>query len=146
MRSRRLAAALTLVALAAVGCGEEGETAGTTVRTDLEAFDYYFEPTSLVFDEGTRATVSFTNNGSATHSFSSPDLDLDVEAGPGDTADVSFDVPPQPGSVEYYCKFHPDEMKGTISIGGAGEPVEEPAESPEDDDEDVDVDVEGDNY
>ena len=50
---------------------------------------------------------------------------------------------PEPGSLDFYCKFHPDEMKGVISIGGADQPIEEDVDSEdEDDDADVDVDVE----
>ncbi|MDQ3940006.1 MAG: cupredoxin domain-containing protein [Actinomycetota bacterium] len=141
-RSLALGAALLLVA-AAGGCGEEAgddEPGGTDVAqsVELEAYDYYFEPTALSVELGADVTIEFANNGGVTHSFTAPDLDVEVEAQNGSDATVEFTVPNQPGSFDFFCRFHPDSMNGTISIGGGDVPLED---QEDDDDEDADVEV-----
>lgn len=146
MRSSRLVAlAAALVLVAAPACGEEeGNEPGTSITqtVELEAFDYYFEPTSLAVELNAAVTVEFANNGSVTHSFTAPDLDVEIETGNGETGTVTFTVPNQPGSYDFFCKFHSDEMQGTISAGGSEEPLEEDPDGDDDDDAEVDVDVE----
>lgn len=140
---------LTLVALAAVSllgvaCGEEDGDSGAQEQTaSIEAFDNYFEPTSFQFEPGAEVTLTLENGGSVAHSVTAPDLDLEIEAQSGDTVDSTFSVPSEVGTFDFYCKFHPDEMKGTISIGGSDQPLEEDVDT-EDDDEDVDVEVDED--
>ena len=133
-----LGAALFIVA----GCGsEEGGDTGASVEETLtlEAFDFFFEPTALAVGVGSEVTVDFTNSGEVAHSFTATDLDVEVEANGAETASVTFTAPDEPGAFDFFCKFHPDEMQGTISIGGSDEELEEAPE--EEDDEDVEVDV-----
>ena len=139
-------ASLMLVAGVAA-CGEEQDNeAGVAQSVSVEAFDNYFEPTSLAVDVGAQVTIEFSNTGGVSHSWSSPDLDAEVEATSGEDGSVTFSAPNEPGSYDFFCKFHPDEMQGTISIGGSDEPVEEaPEETEDDEDVDVDVDTEDEN-
>jgi plastocyanin len=137
-----LGAAMVLAVAPACGEGDEEPSSSVSQSAELEAFDYYFEPTSLLVELGAEVTIEFTNNGSVTHSFSAPDLDVEVEAGNGQDATVTFTAPDQPGSFDFFCKYHADEMTGTISIGGGDAPLEEdPDENDDDDDAEVDVDV-----
>lgn len=139
---------IMLVALVFVmgACGEDEEdTAAQQSSNTIEAFDTYFEPTSLQLEPGAEATITLENAGGVAHSFTVPDLDLEIEAQSGDSVDGTFTVPDEPGTLDFYCKFHPDEMTGTISIGGADQPIEEDVDTNEDDDDvdvDADVDVE----
>jgi plastocyanin len=143
VRFARVLAGLMLVAVVAFGCGDEGDDTGAAVQNTLnvEAFDFYFEPTTLSVDVGAEVTIDFTNSGSVVHSWTSTDLDAEVEAGAGEESSLTFVAPAEPGSYDYFCEYHPDEMQGTISIGGSDEEVEEVPEDEEDDDVDVDVDV-----
>ena len=136
-----LGAALFVALLPACGGGDEEPGSSVSQTAELEAFDYYFEPTSLLVELGAEVTIEFANNGSVSHSFSAPDLDVEVEAGNGQEATVTFTAPDQPGSFDFFCKYHADEMTGTISIGGGEVPLEEPQETEDDDDADVEVDV-----
>lgn len=134
-----------IAAIALLGaCGEPEDDASGDVshEVSLEAYDFYFEPTEFSFDLGERVTIDYINNGEATHSFTAPDLDIDIEADSAETTEFKFSVPDQPGIFDFYCKYHPDEMKGTISLGGGEEPIEEQDGNDEDDDDDIDVDVE----
>lgn len=135
-----LVAALTLAV--APACGREEDPGASVSQTvEVEAFDYYFEPTSLIVELGAEVTIEFVNNGSVNHSFSAPDLDAEIELGNGEDGTLTFTVPDQPGSYDFFCKYHADDMTGTISIGGGDDPLEEPQETEEDDDDDIDVDV-----
>ncbi|MFP5352637.1 MAG: cupredoxin domain-containing protein [Actinomycetota bacterium] len=135
---------LSVVALALVAgaCGEEEADSGAQEQAlEIEAFDNYYETETLLLEPGAEVTLSFSNGGGVAHSVTVPDLDFELEAQSGDTAESSFSAPDEPGSLDFYCKFHPDEMKGVISIGGADQPIEEDVDSEDDDDADVDVDV-----
>lgn len=147
MNLRLVAVACALVLIAAPACGEEeGTDTGTTVTqtVEVEAFDFYFEPTALAVELNAEVTIEFTNNGSVTHSFTAPDLDVEIESGNGEDGTVTFSIPNQPGSYDFFCKYHPDEMAGTISVGGAEEPLEEDVDRDDDEDADVEVDVDKD--
>ena len=75
--------------------------------------DFAFDPEALTIAAGTE--VVWTNRDDAAHTVTqngglldSPDL------GDGDTYAVGF---PDPGTYEYFCKFHP-AMRGTITVEG----------------------------
>ena len=137
----RLFAIVLVVASLALACGEEEEPGGGVEESmTIQAFDFYFDPTAISVGVGSEVTIELTNNGDVAHSFTATDLDVEVEASGAETASVTFTAPDEPGSYDFFCKFHPDEMQGTISIGGSDEPMEEQPEG-EDEDEDVEVEV-----
>jgi hypothetical protein len=43
----------------------------------------------------------------------------EVEAAAGQQAKLTFTAP-QSGSLTFHCKYHPTQMKGTFTVGGAG--------------------------
>ena len=145
MKLLRVVCVAALMVLVAAGCGsDEGNDTGAAVENTLavEAFDNYFDPTTLSVDVGAEVTIEFTNSGSVAHSWTSSDLDVEVEAGAGEEASVTFVAPAEPGAYDYFCEYHPDEMQGTISIGGSDEEMEEQPEDTEDEDVDVEVETE----
>lgn len=147
--SKLLKLSILFAALVVVmgACNEETEdTAAQESANTVEAFDFYFEPTSLQLEPGAEATITLNNAGGVAHSFTVPDLDLEIEAQSGDEVSGTFGVPDQPGTLDFYCKFHPEDMTGTIAIGGADQPIEEDVDTEEDDDDvDVDADVDVDS-
>jgi len=116
-RGLALAAAASVLALAA--CGPTGGTAGSspvaTTSVDLRK-SYKFVPAAIVVTVG--QTVSWTNHDNFTHS-----VQFDGEAAPGavmkpgETASHTFS---QPGTYHYICNFHPQDMRGTVLVTGAG--------------------------
>ncbi len=143
MKTAKIFSVACLVLLSAVACGREEEEPGGVQQTlTVEAFDFYFDPTALAVEVGAEVTIELTNNGSVSHSWTSTDLDVEVESATGEESSVTFTAPAEPGSYDFFCEYHPDDMQGTISIGGSDEPVEEQPEETDDDDVDVDVDVE----
>jgi len=126
---------------------EEDPNAPVSQEVELEAFDFYFSEETFMFDLGTNVTFDFVNAGGATHSFTADDLDIDVEAAAGESTELTIDLPDEPGVFDFYCKYHPDNMKGTVSIGGATDPIDEddaPADNDAEGEDDPDV-VEEDN-
>lgn len=147
---KRLWIGIAAAAIFLYGCAEEqgSEPAGEGVQSldvSVEAFDFYFEPQTIPVELGQEINLTFTNNGDNNHSFSAPDLDVEIEASSGNTVEGTFSVPNDPGSLEFFCKYHPDDMQGTITIGGAEEPIQDNDDETDDDDVDVDVDVEEDD-
>ena len=138
--------ALTFAALALVGtsCGSDDED-GASESFDMQAFDFRFDPTTLSVSPGAGVQINFSNAGEVAHSVTIPDLDFEVVSESGEDASDTFTAPETPGAIDFFCKFHPDEMNGTISVGGGDQPIEEDVDVDEDDDTDVDVDVEEDD-
>lgn len=142
MRHVRVLLIVGFALVVGIACGEEeGNEPGVSQELTVQAFDYYFDPTALNVEVGAQVTIELTNSGSVQHSWTSTDLDASVEAASGETSSVTFTAPNEPGSYDFFCEFHPDDMQGTISIGGSDEPQEEQPQDGDDDDVDVDVDV-----
>jgi plastocyanin len=94
------------------------ENGGTDATATISAVDNAFEPTEFELPAGEVATVSFTNNGDATHTFTSEELGFDsgsVEpVEPGETVEVTFTAPDQ--DTAFVCAIHEqsDGMVGTM--------------------------------
>ena len=100
---------------------EEEGTELSQMSASIEAFNFYFETETVILEPEVEATIDFTNNGSNLHSFTVPDLDVEIEAEPAESASVTFVTPDVPGPYEFFCKYHPDEMTGAITIGADGD-------------------------
>lgn len=107
---------LAVVALAAIGCSGSG--AGTpdaspvaTTTVDLPK-SYKFAPAAISVTAGD--TVTWTNSDNFSHS-------VRIEGGeplvmkPGEQVAHTFDAP---GTFKYDCSFHPQDMQGTVVVGG----------------------------
>ncbi len=72
---------------------------------EVEADNFYFEPTTLTGTAGQTLEIEISNEGSTVHNFSLDDqnLDQDIENGKSATVTVRF---PSSGVVEFYCKYH----------------------------------------
>jgi plastocyanin len=87
-------------------------TTGATVN--LSAKDFAFTPTALTVAAG-GGTVKFTNTGSVEHNFTVDGKGISKDAEAGDTATVRVDLPA--GTYQFHCKYHPTQMKGTLTVG-----------------------------
>jgi plastocyanin len=114
--------ALVLVAIAATGiaCGSE-DTGGTSGEIEVVATDLQFDTNELEIEPGSSAEVTLTNDGEAEHSFSVEELDLEVEAEGGETATGTLEAPDEDVTYEFFCEYHPDQMRGTLIVGAGGE-------------------------
>jgi cytochrome c oxidase subunit 2 len=88
---------------------------GATQSVDLTAQDFAFDPSSIEVDSGAEVELTFNNEDDVEHSFTAEDLDAEVEAEGGESATTTFTAP-ESGTVEFICKYHPDQMTGEISV------------------------------
>lgn len=73
---------------------------------ELEADDYYFEPTFVKVQPGSKVRIELENEGGATHTFTSDSLNIDQEVAPGKTVKFSLTVPSDGTAFEFHCSFH----------------------------------------
>jgi plastocyanin len=128
---RRLLVTVSVVTLIAVGCGGGGSTKppvslagetndhGTKTAKDgleVETDDFYFNPTFITATAGQKFTVQLKNDGTARHTFTSPNDGVDLELPPGASRTVTLTAPPT-GSVEFHCRFHQSQgMQGAVYV------------------------------
>jgi plastocyanin len=106
--------------LVITGCAADQHTDGRTAARSgasdnvvLMAKSYRFEPTTIQVPLGTSLTWinddNFTHNVQLTGGLNwvSPNLK------PGDSASYTFDVP---GTYEYLCVFHSQNMRGQVVV------------------------------
>jgi plastocyanin len=110
--------AAVLAATLLAGCSSGGAGAGSspvaTTTVDLPA-SYRFAPSAIVVQKG--ATVTWTNDDHFTHSvqFLDGGLSSDLVMEPGQKVTFTFD---RAGTFSYQCHFHPQNMKGTVTVTG----------------------------
>ena len=127
---RKLLALLTAVVLTAAACGGSDEPDADVTESaddgaggsalDLKATDFAFDPDTLEVEPGAEVEVTFVNGGSVSHTFTAEDLGVDVEAAGGEEVTATFTAPDEDTSVEFVCRFHSDQMQGTITVGAGG--------------------------
>jgi plastocyanin len=89
-----------------------GDTGGGS-GTELSAVDNSFEPSEISAPAGAEVTVTFTNEGNNSHTFSSEEASFDsgtVEAGA--STEVTFTMPD--GETPFQCNIHGAAMGGTL--------------------------------
>ena len=127
-----------VLALAAAGCGgddEGGGSAGATTAAPettsspettaaggagenefkLTAQGFKWDQTSLQMTAGTEVKVEVTNQDSAEHNFTFDQAGANQDVEGGEDATVTFTAPTA-GSYEFFCKYHPAQMKGTVTV------------------------------
>ncbi len=122
MRARSWVLVFVLAGVVALtSCGGDDEQGGGegggggTESVELTAQDFSFDPTTIEVDPGAEVEVTLTNEDEAEHSFTVEELDVEVEAHGGESATTTFTAPDS-GSVEFICKYHPDQMTGEITV------------------------------
>ena len=124
MNIRRMLAAVGIVALMVTACGgddassdnasgEGGGGDGGSAVTTVTASDFAFDPESVTVAAGDG--IELVNDGEAEHNITAEDAGLDEDVDAGDTVTIdTSDV--EPGSYDFFCEYHPDQMKGTLEV------------------------------
>src|SRR5690349_9389743 len=73
---------------------------------ELEADDYYFDPTFVKVQPGAKVRITFKNEGTTTHTFTSDALSIDQDVAAGKTARFSLTVPTEGTAFQFHCSFH----------------------------------------
>ncbi|MFV1859201.1 MAG: cupredoxin domain-containing protein [Anaerolineales bacterium] len=107
------AALLGTVALSACSSGPAAPEELTVTASEFE-----FDPAAITLKIGEPVVAKITNTGALQHTFTIPDLDVDVETPVGQTVTVEF-TPAQSGTFELLCTIpgHKEAgMIGTVSV------------------------------
>jgi len=125
---RRMLAIVGIVALLTTACGGDdggspaasgddggGGAGGGGSSVTVTAADFSFDPGSVTAAAGD--TIELSNEGESPHNIQAEEAGLDEDVDPGKTVSIDLaDV--DPGTYDFICKFHPDDMKGTLEITG----------------------------
>jgi plastocyanin len=119
-RWMRLLGALFALTLIAAACGGDGTTggdggspspAGDGGGADLTIVDFGFSPAEFAVSEG--QTITVTNIGENSHTFTTDDEAIDETIGAGETVDITLTGVASGG---FHCRFH-SQMTGTLTVG-----------------------------
>lgn len=125
---RRRVAALAVVLLSGLvlsGCGsaDNGGTVATpddssssTKQVKVTAADISFNPTEIQLTAGEDVQFVIANSGELEHNLTVKDLGIDEDVDGGKTAEAPAAKALKAGSYQYQCEYHPDQMKGTITV------------------------------
>ena len=106
--------AASILLLLSVACAGPATTSAGPVATDRVDLprSYLFRPADIAVARGT--TVSWTNSDQFTHSVRLIDGGQMVgELRPGESVSFTFATA---GTFRYECTFHPQNMKGTVTV------------------------------
>lgn len=106
-----LAAALALSAAACARPAPKEE--GGPPEVTVQVTNFRFEPTQVTLKKNRPARIVVLGQ-SGSHTFTVPDLQIDVTVATGDQKTVDV-TPTETGSFAFICRFH-DSMVGTIVV------------------------------
>jgi plastocyanin len=121
-----------VLALVAAGCGGDDEGGGSASATTpapettaaggggenelkLVASGTAWDTDSLDMTAGAQVSVEVTNEDSFEHNFTFAEAGADQDAEGGEDATATFTAPAA-GSYEFFCKYHPQAMRGTVTV------------------------------
>ena len=120
-RWMRLLGALFALTLLAAACGGDdtppagdggspSESVSSGGGADITIVDFAFSPTELSVTEG--QTISISNTGDVSHTFTTDDGAIDQTISAGETVDVTLTGVTSGG---FHCRFH-SQMTGTLTV------------------------------
>lgn len=90
--------------------GSPSESASSGGGADLTIVDFGFSPTELSVTEG--QTITISNTGDVSHTFTTDDGAIDQTISSGETVDVTLTGVTSGG---FHCRFH-SQMTGTLTV------------------------------
>ncbi len=99
------------------GCGNGGglTNASNPGGITITEHDFFFDYSNLDVTAGP-AVARLMNAGSVAHTFTIPELKVDLELKPGESTVIDLEGRPT-GDYMWFCRFHQDRgMKGSLTI------------------------------
>ena len=88
------------------------KTASGSIEVEID--DFYFNPTFINAKAGSTLKLELSNEGKATHTFTSAALGVDKTLAPDTKATVTITVPTS-GFAQFHCNFHVSQgMQGAV--------------------------------
>lgn len=103
-----------------LGCGSDSEPEGMPAEAapapaaggEVAAVDFAFEPEKAEIQAGD--SVTWTNEGETIHNVKGKGF-FSEAIDPGGSYEERFE---KPGTYEYLCNLHPNQMRGTVVVSG----------------------------
>jgi uncharacterized cupredoxin-like copper-binding protein len=109
-----------------------GETAASSGPIEVDLADIKFVPNELNVPADTDVAVTLKNTGALPHTFTVVDTDIDYQLAPGETKDITINLPAGDYTFECTEVGHKEAgMIGKLHVGGSASPAASPAASPE---------------
>ena len=109
----------------AVAAEQAGEQVGAPLQAAVTIEDRLFAPTEMTIPAGT--TVTWANQGRLPHTTTSPGVWDSDRIAPGASWALRFDTP---GTFDYLCTLHPNEMRARIVVEAAETAAPPPSGQP----------------
>jgi plastocyanin len=110
---------MVIVVLGLAGCGKDktSTSSAASASPTVEAYDFYFSPTTLNVKAGSTVKLTLKNEGQKEHNFSITSASVSTDVANGADATVTFTAPAA-GDVQFFCKYHKDskQMVGTLHV------------------------------
>lgn len=111
----------TLWSLVSEGSGElavpHRRVEGGAPRARIQARDFAFTPQAVEAPAGPELVLVVSNAGLVHHTFTSPQLRVDVVLAPGASDSLRISAPRSRGRVPFFCRYHQAQgMQGFIRL------------------------------
>jgi plastocyanin len=80
----------------------------------VQAADFSFSPTDIDLAADKATTLEIDNAGKVEHNMTIEGTDVNKDLEAGETTKVSVTV--KAGTYKFHCKYHPTQMKGTVTV------------------------------
>ena len=96
---------------------DHGTAAVSGTSVEIDAGDFFFDPTCLTASSPATVTVTVTNTGNALHNFTVEEQGIDQDVQIGESVTVKVELPAS-GSLPFLCKYHSGSgMQGAFVLG-----------------------------
>jgi nitrite reductase (NO-forming) len=115
----RLLATVFSVALLMAACSSDDgsdsstDTGGDGGQQTMTIADFAFDPDTLTVPSGQDVTIEITNEDDVEHSFTLDDDSVSQDVEGGESQSVTLNLTE---GIGWHCEYHPDRMKGTITV------------------------------
>ena len=114
----RLLATVFSVALLMAACSSDDGTDGSTDTggggdQTITISDFTFDPNTLTVPSGQDVTIEVTNDDDVEHSFTLDDDSVSQDVEGGESQSVTLNLTE---GIGWHCEYHPDQMKGTVTV------------------------------
>ena len=93
---------------------DHGSTTVSGSSVDVEADNYYFEPSVIRGTPGQKVSLALKNSSGTEHNFTIKDQHVDVDLDAHESKTVTVTIPSS-GLVSFYCEYHKSHgMAGVI--------------------------------
>lgn len=114
MRSTLRTAALVAAAVGlAAGCGSSSSPSTAANAVQITAANIAFSMTDIRVAAGTN-TFTLKNTDKVEHNLTIENTSVNKDVAGGKSASATVTL--KPGVYPFHCEYHPDQMKGTITV------------------------------